>query len=119
MNTADPTAVALEAVLLYGVLPLWLLAGFGDWLCHRVQRIEHSTGLKESLLHLAMIAELGIGPAPVPKAKLSAAVIADTLKNRFEYWAKAQSARAAVTAEGGAKLAADHLESLVGSAQQT
>jgi vancomycin aglycone glucosyltransferase len=62
--------------------------------------------------HGRRIAELGIGPAPVPKAKLSAAVIAAALKNRFNYWAKAQSVRAAVKADGGAKQAADHLESL-------
>jgi UDP:flavonoid glycosyltransferase YjiC (YdhE family) len=66
----------------------------------------------DQFFHGRRIAELGVGPEPVPKAKLSAAVIAAALKNRFNYWAKAQSVRASVKAEGGARAAADHLESL-------
>jgi hypothetical protein len=57
----DSIADRLEQVWLYLLLPLWLLAGFGDWCCHRVQRIERSAGLKESLMHLLMLAELGGG----------------------------------------------------------
>lgn len=50
----------ITASILYFFLPLWLLAGFGDWLCHRAARISENAGLKESLLHLLMIAELGL-----------------------------------------------------------
>ncbi|HLO63601.1 MAG TPA: hypothetical protein VK165_11650 [Azonexus sp.] len=57
----DGTAALLEKSLLYGLLPVWLLAGFADYCCHRYQHIERSAGLKESLLHLLMIGELGIG----------------------------------------------------------
>ena len=46
--------------LLYIVLPVWMLAGFADFACHRVMRIENSAGVRESLLHLLMLAELGI-----------------------------------------------------------
>jgi UDP:flavonoid glycosyltransferase YjiC (YdhE family) len=67
----------------------------------------------DQFFHGRRIAELGVGPAPVPKAKLSAAVIAEALKNRSSYWAKAQSIRSSIELEGGAKPAADHLESLV------
>jgi UDP:flavonoid glycosyltransferase YjiC (YdhE family) len=67
----------------------------------------------DQFFHGRRIAELGLGPAPVPKAKLSATVIAAALKHRFSYWAKAQAVRASVKAEGGARAAADHLESLV------
>lgn len=66
----------------------------------------------DQFFHGRRIAELGIGPAPVPKAKLSSALIAEALRNRFSYWAKAQAVRASVKAEGGATQAADHLESL-------
>jgi hypothetical protein len=45
---------------MYGVLPLWLLAGFLDWVCHRASHIETSTGAKESLIHLLMFAEMGL-----------------------------------------------------------
>lgn len=46
--------------LLYLVMPVWMLAGFGDYACHRYMRIEHNAGLRESLLHLLMLAEIGV-----------------------------------------------------------
>ena len=46
--------------LLYVVLPLWLLAGIADWFCHRATRIESTSGAKESLIHLLMLAEAGV-----------------------------------------------------------
>jgi hypothetical protein len=52
---SDPT------VLMYFVLPLWLAAGFADWLCHRASHSE-TTGAKESLIHLLMFAEMGAPP---------------------------------------------------------
>jgi hypothetical protein len=53
----DPTVL----ILMYFILPVWLLAGFADWLCHRASHIETTTGAKESLIHLLMFAEVG-GP---------------------------------------------------------
>lgn len=53
----DPTT----AMLLYFVLPIWFLAGFADWLCHRASRIDITAGPKESLIHLLMYAEIA-GP---------------------------------------------------------
>lgn len=44
---------------MYFVLPLWLIAGFADYLCHRVSHIETTTGAKESVIHLLMFAEIG------------------------------------------------------------
>ena len=41
----DPTVI----ILMYFILPLWLAAGFADWLCHRATHIETTTGAKESL----------------------------------------------------------------------
>lgn len=67
----------------------------------------------DQFFHGRRIAELGLGPAPVPKAELSAAKVAQALKDRFKYWGKAQSVRATVQRDGGAGLAADHLEALV------
>jgi hypothetical protein len=52
----DPTVI----ILMYFILPLWLVAGFADWLCHRASHIETTTGAKESLLHLLMFAEIGL-----------------------------------------------------------
>jgi hypothetical protein len=72
----DETARLLQQLLLYLLMPLWMLTGFADWLCHRVQRIEHSAGLKESVLHLLMIAELGIGISAALLLQVNAAVLA-------------------------------------------
>ena len=47
-------------VLLYVFLPLWGIAGFADWCCHRASRIEVTSGLKESLLHSLMGLQLGV-----------------------------------------------------------
>jgi hypothetical protein len=45
----------VEIYLLYVLLPLWLLAGTADWLCHRLSGIEETTGLRESIIHFAML----------------------------------------------------------------
>ncbi|OWP50033.1 diguanylate cyclase [Pseudomonas nitroreducens] len=46
--------------LLYFLLPLWLVAGFADWLCHRRTDIAHTSGTGESALHLLMLLEVGV-----------------------------------------------------------
>jgi hypothetical protein len=52
----DPTRL----LLLYFIMPVWFLAGFADYICHRAADIAHSTGPRESLLHLLMFAEIAI-----------------------------------------------------------
>lgn len=47
-------------VLMYFVLPLWLIAGFADYLCHRAANIATTSGAKESLLHLLQFVEMGV-----------------------------------------------------------
>ena len=47
-------------VLMYFVLPLWLAAGFADWLCHRASQIATTAGPKELLIHLLMLVEMAI-----------------------------------------------------------
>lgn len=49
-----------EAALLYFILPLWLAAGFADYLCHRASEIEQTSGYRETLLHLLMFAEIAV-----------------------------------------------------------
>jgi hypothetical protein len=56
MNTAEAT----RNVLMYFILPLWLAAGFADYLCHRAAHIERTSGVKESLLHLLQFAEIAV-----------------------------------------------------------
>jgi hypothetical protein len=50
----------LTGFVLYFLMPLWLAAGFGDWLCHRRTDISKTSGAKESALHLLMLGEIGI-----------------------------------------------------------
>jgi hypothetical protein len=53
---SDPT----QALLLYFIMPVWFLAGLADWLCHRATDIQHTTGAKESLIHLLIFAEIAV-----------------------------------------------------------
>lgn len=48
------TPLLLINLLLFLFLPLWGVAGFVDWCCHRATKIEVTSGLKESLLHSLM-----------------------------------------------------------------
>ena len=54
------TAAITQVYLMYVILPLWLLVGIADWLCHRASHIETTSGAKESLIHLLMLGEVGI-----------------------------------------------------------
>jgi hypothetical protein len=69
---ADPTVL----ILMYFVMPLWLAAGFADWLCHRASAIEHTSGAKESLIHLFMFTEVGVGVLAAIFLEINAGVIA-------------------------------------------
>jgi hypothetical protein len=44
---------------MYIIMPIWSLSGFLDWLWHRQTRIETTSGVKESLMHLLMMAAAG------------------------------------------------------------
>src|SRR5947209_19663713 len=56
MQAADLT----QLVLMYFVLPLWLAAGFADYLCHRASNIATTSGAKESVLHFLQFGEMAI-----------------------------------------------------------
>jgi hypothetical protein len=50
---------AARRYLMYIIMPVWSLAGFLDWLWHRQTKIETTSGAKESIMHLLMMAEAG------------------------------------------------------------
>lgn len=52
--------VAAAWLLMYAVVPLWILAGFADWWCHRRTRIERTSGLTENGFHWFLFAEGGV-----------------------------------------------------------
>ena len=62
-------------ILMYAVFPLWVLAGLLDWACHRRTTIERTSGLKENLLHLLMMAEIGAAMLAVALLEVNAAVL--------------------------------------------
>src|SRR3954469_16767154 len=73
-------AMSMEAevtrtVLMYFVLPLWLVAGFADYLCHRASNIATTSGPKESLIHLLMLTEISIAVVTAMAFEINAAVI--------------------------------------------
>jgi hypothetical protein len=47
-------------VLMYVVLPLWVVAGFVDYLCHRRTHVERASGTAESAIHWLMLGEVGV-----------------------------------------------------------
>jgi hypothetical protein len=53
-------APLLLDALLYVILPLWLLAGFTDYVLHKRTQIERTAGTRESLLHLLQLSEIGL-----------------------------------------------------------
>jgi hypothetical protein len=77
-DLADLTVhtAAASWILAWLVVPLWIAAGFADWLCHRRADIEHTAGAPESLLHLLMFAELGVPLLAVLLLEVNALVFA-------------------------------------------
>src|SRR4051812_27526639 len=71
MTTPD----VLRAMLMYVILPLWLAAGFADYLCHRAAHIERTSGWKESALHLAQFAEMALPVLAALTLEINAGVI--------------------------------------------
>ncbi|HEU5047257.1 MAG TPA: hypothetical protein VFT64_05365 [Rickettsiales bacterium] len=49
-----------DIILLYALIPVWLAVGVLDWWCHKKAGIEHTSGTRESILHLLMFIEAGI-----------------------------------------------------------
>lgn len=50
---------AARRFLVYAIMPVWSIVGFFDWLWHRQTKIETTSGVKESAMHLLMMAEAG------------------------------------------------------------
>jgi hypothetical protein len=82
---SDPMVI----ILMYFVLPLWLAAGFADWLCHRATHIETTTGAKESLIHLLMFAEVGLPLLAAMFLNINALIIAGMILIFFVHEATA------------------------------
>lgn len=53
-------ADATRRYLMFVLLPAWFAPGVADWWMHRRTRIETTSGSRESLIHLLMMAEIGV-----------------------------------------------------------
>lgn len=49
----------IPALILWVLLPAWIVSGFLDWICHRKSGIAAHCGPWESVLHLLLLAEAG------------------------------------------------------------
>lgn len=59
LHFLETTDLLINA-LLYIFLPLWGIAGFVDWCCHRATKIETTSGIKETLMHSVMGIQMAI-----------------------------------------------------------
>jgi hypothetical protein len=64
----------LAALLIWGIYPAWLLAGAGDYLCHRKTDIERTSGATESWQHVMQFGCLAVAFACAVLLRISAAV---------------------------------------------
>jgi hypothetical protein len=70
---------ASQNVLLYGVLPLWIVPGFLDYVFHRKSSIETTSGTHESMIHAMQMSSIGIPTLMALFLEVNAAVIATTI----------------------------------------
>ena len=66
---------APQLLLMYVVYPVWVAAGFADWACHRRTRIESTSGIRESLFHWLLMAEIGVAMLAVALFEVNAAIL--------------------------------------------
>jgi hypothetical protein len=79
-----------RTVLMYFVLPLWLVMGFADWLSRRGARIETSGGgPKETLIHLLLFVEMLIPVVAGMTLEINALVLLLMIVFLFIYQATA------------------------------
>jgi len=62
-------------ILMYFVVPLWIVAGFLDWCWHRRSGIERTSGPIESALHALMFVQVGLILLPGLFLEINATVI--------------------------------------------
>jgi len=58
MHEIDASQLVLYLIL-YMMLPIWSIAAFIDWMCHRATKIEETSGLRESMIHFIMGVQIG------------------------------------------------------------
>jgi hypothetical protein len=77
----DPVDVhrATQNAILFGILPLWIVPGFLDYLMHRKSSIETTSGTHESVIHALQMTSIGIPTLLALVFEVNAAVIATAI----------------------------------------
>ena len=70
------TEILLQHFLMFIVVPVWLLAGVADYACHRSARIEETSGVFESLLHIFQFSQVGVPLLAALFLEINAGVLA-------------------------------------------
>lgn len=65
----------LGGFLAWVLYPLWLIGGAVDYVCHRRTDIQHTSGIKESWLHVAQFATIAVVFASAVLLEITLAVI--------------------------------------------
>src|ERR1700733_11931890 len=62
LEHSSPELVISGLTILLGfvVVPVWLFMGLADYFCHRASDIEHTTGTRESVMHLVQYTFAGL-----------------------------------------------------------
>jgi hypothetical protein len=89
MDRPFDRAAAARAFLTYVLLPAWVVPGVLDWYWHRVTKIEKNAGAFESLTHVAMALEAGLGVTTPLFFEIDAGVIAVMLGSALAHEATA------------------------------
>src|SRR4051794_16516881 len=71
------------------IVPVWIAAGLLDYIWHRRTKIETTSGPRESVLHLAMLAEAGPGLLAPLLLEVNAGVLALMYASYFAHQATA------------------------------
>lgn len=69
----EASAIWVLSVVLF---PLWLAAGVGDYVCHRATKIEATSGVIESVSHLALASLMGTGVLALMFLEMNAFLLA-------------------------------------------
>lgn len=59
-DTPELAVFGATALLGFGVIPLWMAMGVADYFCHRASDIAHTSGARESAMHLVQFALIGL-----------------------------------------------------------
>ena len=116
--STDPADVESITVryLMYVLLPAWFVPGIADWVMHRRTSIERTSGLRESLIHSLMMAEIAVPMTLVLLCEVNPALLALCVASGLAHEGTAiWDVRAAVDGDREVRPAEQHIHSFLES----